>query len=93
MIIVNDIKRWLPYVGYVFSTIVSIIMAFRVEGILCRVLLVISTIVSLALAISRLITTKKMEKRIKYLEDHQISFEAHTESETFIVKEGNLNRQ
>lgn len=65
--------QWLQIGGYVFISLVSICAAIRIEDLLLKFLLVISAVVSLILAISRLLASRKMSKRIKELEEKQLS--------------------
>ena len=66
-------SKRLPLLGYIFVAIVAIIAALGVRSLLMSVLLIISSIVSLILAITRIISAKKTEDRIKYLEEHHLS--------------------
>lgn len=66
----KGIGIWLPLIGYLFVAVVAIIAALRIENLPLMILLFISAIVSLILAITRLLSAKRMGERIKYLEDN-----------------------
>lgn len=76
-----------------FTTIVSIIAATQVEQLCLKVLLIVSALISFTLAIARVRTFMKFEKRIKDLEDNQISTEYEAETETFYIVEGKENKE
>lgn len=82
----KKIRILLPLIGYIFVAVVAIISALRIDDLLLLVLLVISAIVSLILAITRMITAKKTGDRIKYLEENQlsVSYDAKEEKFSFI---------
>lgn len=65
--------QWLQISGYVFISLVSIYAAIRAEELLQTILLVLSAVVSLILAVSRLLSSRKMSERIKELEERQLS--------------------
>ncbi len=77
---------WLPLVGYVFVSIVSIFAALQTKQLVLELLLVLSAVVSLILAITRLSSSKKMIARIKDLEDNQLS--VGYDDGTFIIEKG-----
>lgn len=79
---------WLPLLGYIFVAVVAIIAASRIDNQVILVLLVTSAIVSLILAITRLISAKKTGERIKYLEDNQLSVSYDAKEEEFSFKKG-----
>ena len=81
-------SKRLPLLGYIFVAIVAIIAALGVRSLLMSILLIISSIVSLILAITRIISAKKTEDRIKYLESHHISLTHDAEEETMTIQEG-----
>ena len=81
-------KSWLTVVAYLFVAIASIIAIFRPEGKIWIIVYVLSAVVSLILAITRLLNNKKMTDRIRYLEKHHLSLEIDEENEGIIVKEG-----
>ncbi len=56
--------------GYLFVFAISIISAISIEQPLWRVLLIVSALVTIVLAVTRLIFAKKLGKRVKYLEDN-----------------------
>lgn len=74
--------------GYLFVFAISIISAISIEQPLWRVLLIVSALVTLVLAVTRLISAKKLGKRVKYLEDNQLSMSYNKEEERIIVKKG-----
>ena len=82
------IKSWLTLVAYLFVAIASIIGIFRPEGKIWIIVFVLSAVVSLILAITRMLNNKKMADRIRYLEKHHISIETDDENEDLIIKEG-----
>ncbi len=77
---------WLALVGYVFFSIVSIFSALQTKQLVLELLLVLSAVVSLILAITRLSSSKKMIARIKDLEDNQLS--VGYDDGTFIIEKG-----
>lgn len=81
-------KNVLIISGCVFNTAVSIIAATQAESLFLKVLLIVSALVSLALAIARIYSFRKFEKRIKELEDNQMTTEYVAETETLHLKIG-----
>ena len=81
-------KKYLVIAGYLFVSIVSIIMAIRVEGSIYKILLIASTIISLVLAVTRTSTTKKMSERIKTLEENQLSVSVDENEECMEFDQG-----
>ena len=81
-------SKRLPLLGYIFVAIVAIIAALGVRSLLMSILLIISSIVSLILAITRIISAKKTEDRIKYLEEHHLSGSYDEVGETLTLEEG-----
>ena len=81
------VKSWLTLVAYLFVAITSIFAIFRPEGMIWIIVFVLSAIVSLILAITRLLNNKKMAERIRYLEEHHLSIETDDENEGLIIKE------
>ena len=81
-------SKRLPLLGYIFVAIVAIIAALGVRSLLMSVLLIISSIVSLILAITRIISAKKTEDRIKYLEEPHLSGSYDEVGETLTLEEG-----
>ena len=79
---------WLTLVGFVFIAGASIAGAFRIEGIAWRVLLIMSAVVSLILAITRMLKNKSMAKKIKTLEENQLSVEYDANEEKLSFKKG-----
>ena len=77
--VTNCLKRWLPYIGYLFVSVISIIGAFRIDNLYLRILLIVSALVSLVLGVSRLNSSNSIVKRVKELEDNQHSFEVEGE--------------
>ena len=67
------LSDWLSLAGFVFIAGVSIAGAFRIDETAWRVLLIMSAFLSLILAISRMLKNKRMAKRIKTLEENQLS--------------------
>lgn len=84
----KGIGIWLPLIGYLFVAVVAIIAALRIENLPLMILLFISAIVSLILAITRLLSAKRMGERIKYLEDNHLSLSYNKEEEKITVKMG-----
>lgn len=74
--------------GYLFVFAIAIISAISIEQPLWRVLLIVSAIVTLVLAVTRLISAKKLGKRVKYLEDNQLSMSYNKEEECLSFKKG-----
>lgn len=64
-------NKWIALVGYVFVTVVSMISAFRVEERDIMELLLLSALVSLVLAVSRIVGSKRMEEKIRKLEEEK----------------------
>lgn len=79
---------WLSLIGYVFVAGVSVIAALQVANDVLKCLLIISAVASMALAVTRFISARKMNTRIKYLEDHHLSVISDEENEGLIFKEG-----
>ena len=79
---------WLSLLGYLFVAVIAIIAALQVDNSLLSVLLIISAIISLILAVTRLISAKKTEERIKYLEDHHLSMNYDENKEEATLIEG-----
>ena len=69
----KNILKTLTLFGYIFTTIVSVIMAIRVDGLPYKILLVAAAMVTFVLAISRMVSAKKLENRIKDLEENMIT--------------------
>lgn len=84
----KGIGIWLPLIGYLFVAVVAIIAALRIDNLPLMILLIISAIVSLILAITRLLSAKRMGERIKYLEDNHLSLSYNKEEEKITVKMG-----
>ena len=84
----KGIGIWLPLIGYLFVAVVAIIAALRIENLPLMILLFISAIVSLILAITRLLSAKRMGERIKYLEDNHLSLSYNKEEECINVEKG-----
>ncbi len=63
-------NRW-ALVGYVFVAVMSVIAVFCVEGCIIKFLLVLSAVVSLFLAVYSLWSCKRMEEKIKKLEEEK----------------------
>ncbi len=64
-------NKWIALVGHMLVTVVSVISAFRVEEEVYKVLLILSAIVSLILAVSRIVSSRRMEEKIKKLEEEK----------------------
>ena len=82
------IGDWLSLAGFVFIACVSIAGAFRIEGTVWRVLLIMSAVVSLILAISRMQKNKRMAKKIQTLEENQLSVRCDEEREMLCFEKG-----
>lgn len=82
-------EKWiislLSLIGYILVFIVSIFAALQAKA-LVKLLLVLSAVVSLILAITRLFSFRKMIARIKDLEDNQFSVEY--DDGTLIIEKG-----
>ena len=65
------LRSLIIYVGYAFLALVSEASAFREEDVIWRWLLFASAVISLALAISRLRSKKRMEEKIQELEENK----------------------
>lgn len=87
-IIRNQISLILSLAGYVFVTVVSVISALSMEDPIGKVLLIVSALVTLVLAFSRLLSAKKMLDRIKWLEDNHPSFSYNEKEEKLTVNHG-----
>lgn len=79
------VSVWLPLIGYLFVAVVAVITALRIDSQLLLVLLITSALISLILAITRVISAKKTGERIKRLEDNQlsVSYDANEEMLSF----------
>lgn len=84
----KGISTWLPLAGYVFVAVISVISASQAENKVIMWLLYTATVVSLTLAVTRFINTRKMNDRIKYLENHHLSVTTDEENEELIINEG-----
>jgi len=82
------ISDWLTLAGFVFIAGVSIAGALRIEGIVWRVLLIMSSVVSLILAIARMLKNKSMAKKIKTLEENQLSVRYDEKKEAIYFEKG-----
>ena len=69
--IMKYLINWIIYAGYTFLALVSVAGAFREEDVLWRWLLFASAVISLALAISRLRSKRRMEEKILELEENK----------------------
>lgn len=81
-------KHWLMLAGHVFVASVSVIGAFRIEGSSWQVLLILSSIVTLVLAITRMQSSKKMAEKIGTLEENQLSVRYDKEKEALYFEKG-----
>lgn len=86
--LMKRISGWLSLIGYVFIAGVAIISALQVTINVLKCLLILSAMVSLVLAVTRFISARKMNARIKYLEEHHLSVIPDVENEELIIKEG-----
>lgn len=86
----EGIRKWLPLIGYMYVSVVAFISALHVDNDMLMIMLIISAVVSLALALTRLISSRKMAARIKHLEEHHLSVSYDEENEGLIIKEGLL---
>lgn len=84
----KKISILLPLIGHIFVAVVAVISALRINDLMLLVLLVISAIVSLILAITRMITAKKTRERIKYLEENQLSVSYDAKEKRFSFIKG-----
>lgn len=84
----KGISTWLPLIGHVFVAVVAVIAASQVDNNVLRYLLIISAVVSFVLALTRIVSSRKMNERIKYLEEHHLSIIGDAENEGLIIKEG-----
>ena len=82
------IGDWLTLTGFVFIAGVSIAGAFRMEGTAWRVLLILSAVVSLVLAIVGMLKNRHMAKKIKTLEENQLSVRYDKEKEAIYFEKG-----
>ena len=82
------IGDWLSLAGFVFIACVSIAGSFRIEGTAWRVLLIMSAVVSLILAITRMMKNKRMAKKIQTLEENQLSVRYDEEKEMLCFEKG-----
>ena len=83
-------KNCLMLVGYIFIAVASVIGTFRIEGLLMKILLILSAMVSLVLAVTRLVDSKKTADRIMRLEKNQMSVR-YDESEEKLYFEKGIN--
>lgn len=63
------LSTWLVLLGSVFVAVVSLIAAFRVEEIILKVLLILSTMVTLAIAVWRVYSKKRTDDEIQKLKE------------------------
>lgn len=82
------ISDWLSLAGFIFITGVSVVGAFRIERTVWRVLLIMSAVVSLILAISRMQKNKRMAKKIQTLDENQLSVRSDEEREMLCFEKG-----
>lgn len=61
---------------------------FRVEGFFMKILLILSAMVSLVLAVTRLVDSKKTAERIKRLEKNQLSVRYDESEEKLYFEKG-----
>lgn len=64
-------NKWIALGGYVFVAVVSVIAALRMEENIIKVLLALSALMSLILAVSRIVSSKRMEEKIRKLEEEK----------------------
>ena len=81
-------KNYLMLVGYIFIAGVSVIGTFRVEGFFMKILLILSAMVSLVLAVTRLVDSKRTVERIKKLEKNQLSVRYDESEEKLYFQKG-----
>ena len=62
-------STWLVLAGSIFVAVVSLIAAFRVEGLVLKIMIILSTMVTLAIAVWRLYNSKRMNDEITKLKD------------------------
>ena len=77
-------------IGYLFVMVVSVFAATQTKAKYLTILLMVSSVISFLLAITRVYSSMKMEKRIKELEDNQISFEYDESREGLKVVKGRM---
>lgn len=82
------IGDWLTLAGFVFIACVSVAGALRIEGTAWRVLLIMSAVVLLILAITRMMKNKRMAKKIQKLEENQLSVRYDEEKEMLCFEKG-----
>ena len=75
--------HWLFFIGGV-----SIAGAFRIEDTIWRVLFIISAVISLTLAITRMLKNRSIAKKIKTLEEHQLSVRYDDKKEILNFEKG-----
>ena len=78
----------LPLIGYAFVAAVAVIAALQVDKGVLKCLLITSAVVSLVLAVTRFFSSRKMNARIKYLEEHHWSVTQDEGKEELIFNEG-----
>lgn len=78
-------------VGYIFIAVASVIGTFRIEGLFMKILLILSAMVSLVLAVTRLVDSKRTADRIKRLEKNQLSVRYDESEEKLYFKKGIKN--
>ena len=74
--------------GYIFIPGVSVIGTFRIEVVFMKILLILSAMVSLVLAVTRLVDSKKTAERIKRLEKNQLSVRYDESEEKLYFEKG-----
>lgn len=84
----TNMKTFLMLFGYIFIPGVSVIGTFRIEVVFMKILLILSAMVSLVLAVTRLVDSKKTAERIKRLEKNQLSVRYDESEEKLYFEKG-----
>lgn len=84
----TNMKTFLMLFGYIFIAGVSVIGTFRIEVVFMKILLILSAMVSLVLAVTRLVDSKKTAERIKRLEKNQLSVRYDESKEKLYFEKG-----
>lgn len=84
----TNMKTFLMLFGCIFIAGVSVIGTFRIEVVFMKILLILSAMVSLVLAVTRLVDSKKTAERIKRLEKNQLSVRYDESEEKLYFEKG-----
>lgn len=81
-------KQMLTLLGYLFVFLVSIVAAIKAEGVIFKVILSLSSIISLILAIDRIMSFSQLMNRVQEIEENQLSFSVDDDEHILKVERG-----